>query len=178
MPRPEGAVDAFEWYCPNCHNLVHRAEVQAEEHRARPASALREVLRQRGSPDVQELRHHSPRESIIMRDHRHACAFFPGNVARLRSALRHAGLAMVEARLAMAKAMVMLGDREFRRIKQALLGPGGAAGRAGSARRGPAGDLGDAGAVFLQPARGTGVGSCAHIQRCCAGVVRARARTI
>lgn len=28
MPRPEGALDAFEWYCPNCHNLVHRAELR------------------------------------------------------------------------------------------------------------------------------------------------------
>jgi 3-hydroxyanthranilate 3,4-dioxygenase len=28
MPRPQGAMDAFEWYCPNCHNLVHRAEVR------------------------------------------------------------------------------------------------------------------------------------------------------
>jgi 3-hydroxyanthranilate 3,4-dioxygenase len=28
MPRPDGTVDAFEWYCPNCHNLVHRAEVR------------------------------------------------------------------------------------------------------------------------------------------------------
>lgn len=28
MPRPEGALDAFEWYCQNCHNLVHRAEVR------------------------------------------------------------------------------------------------------------------------------------------------------
>ncbi|ABF39688.1 3-hydroxyanthranilate 3,4-dioxygenase [Candidatus Koribacter versatilis Ellin345] len=28
MPRPEGTVDAFEWYCPNCHQLVHRAEVK------------------------------------------------------------------------------------------------------------------------------------------------------
>jgi 3-hydroxyanthranilate 3,4-dioxygenase len=28
MPRPEGTVDAFEWYCPQCHNLVHRAEVR------------------------------------------------------------------------------------------------------------------------------------------------------
>jgi 3-hydroxyanthranilate 3,4-dioxygenase len=28
MPRPEGMLDAFEWYCPNCHNLVHRAEVK------------------------------------------------------------------------------------------------------------------------------------------------------
>jgi len=28
MPRPEGAMDAFEWYCPNCHKLVHRAEVR------------------------------------------------------------------------------------------------------------------------------------------------------
>jgi 3-hydroxyanthranilate 3,4-dioxygenase len=28
MPRPDGAVDAFEWYCPSCHNLVHRAEVR------------------------------------------------------------------------------------------------------------------------------------------------------
>ena len=28
MPRPEGSMDAFEWYCPDCHNLVHRAEVR------------------------------------------------------------------------------------------------------------------------------------------------------
>jgi len=28
MPRPEGSLDAFEWYCPNCHSLVHRAEVR------------------------------------------------------------------------------------------------------------------------------------------------------
>lgn len=28
MPRPEGTLDAFEWYCLNCHNLVHRAEVK------------------------------------------------------------------------------------------------------------------------------------------------------
>lgn len=28
MPRPEGTVDAFEWYCPKCHSLVHRAEVR------------------------------------------------------------------------------------------------------------------------------------------------------
>ncbi len=27
MPRPEGAVDAFEWYCLKCHHLVYRAEV-------------------------------------------------------------------------------------------------------------------------------------------------------
>ena len=28
MPRPEGALDGFEWYCPNCHQLLHRAEVK------------------------------------------------------------------------------------------------------------------------------------------------------
>lgn len=28
MPRPDGALDAFEWYCPKCHQLVHRAEVK------------------------------------------------------------------------------------------------------------------------------------------------------
>ena len=28
MPRPDGALDAFEWYCPNCHQVVHRAEVK------------------------------------------------------------------------------------------------------------------------------------------------------
>jgi 3-hydroxyanthranilate 3,4-dioxygenase len=28
VPRPEDSVDAFEWYCPNCHHLVHRAEVK------------------------------------------------------------------------------------------------------------------------------------------------------
>jgi 3-hydroxyanthranilate 3,4-dioxygenase len=27
MPRPEGAVDGFEWYCPKCNQLLHRAEV-------------------------------------------------------------------------------------------------------------------------------------------------------
>jgi 3-hydroxyanthranilate 3,4-dioxygenase len=27
IPRPEGAKDAFEWYCGKCHHLVHRAEV-------------------------------------------------------------------------------------------------------------------------------------------------------
>ena len=26
--RPPGMIDAFEWYCANCANLVHRAEVQ------------------------------------------------------------------------------------------------------------------------------------------------------
>jgi 3-hydroxyanthranilate 3,4-dioxygenase len=28
IPRPEGALDAFEWYCPSCHQLVHRAELR------------------------------------------------------------------------------------------------------------------------------------------------------
>jgi 3-hydroxyanthranilate 3,4-dioxygenase len=26
--RPEGALDAVEWYCLQCHALVHRVEVQ------------------------------------------------------------------------------------------------------------------------------------------------------
>ena len=26
--RPEGALDAVEWYCQQCHGLVHRVEVQ------------------------------------------------------------------------------------------------------------------------------------------------------
>ena len=30
MPRPEGAVDGIEWYCPKCYNLVHRAELDLE----------------------------------------------------------------------------------------------------------------------------------------------------
>ncbi|MBU3867223.1 3-hydroxyanthranilate 3,4-dioxygenase [Streptomyces sp. 4503] len=25
--RPEGALDGFEWYCTECHHLVHRSEV-------------------------------------------------------------------------------------------------------------------------------------------------------
>jgi 3-hydroxyanthranilate 3,4-dioxygenase len=28
MPRPEGSLDAFEWFCPSCHQLLHRAEVR------------------------------------------------------------------------------------------------------------------------------------------------------
>lgn len=30
MPRPEGELDAFEWYCPNCNNRIYRAEVRLE----------------------------------------------------------------------------------------------------------------------------------------------------
>ncbi|MDQ8701164.1 3-hydroxyanthranilate 3,4-dioxygenase [Streptomyces sp. LHD-70] len=26
--RPEGQQDAFEWYCVNCHHLVHRSQLQ------------------------------------------------------------------------------------------------------------------------------------------------------
>ncbi len=26
--RPAGARDGFEWFCPHCHALVHRVEVQ------------------------------------------------------------------------------------------------------------------------------------------------------
>jgi 3-hydroxyanthranilate 3,4-dioxygenase len=28
IARPEGLREAFEWYCLNCHHLVHRAELQ------------------------------------------------------------------------------------------------------------------------------------------------------
>jgi 3-hydroxyanthranilate 3,4-dioxygenase len=28
--RPEGALDAIEWYCFNCQALVHRAEIDLE----------------------------------------------------------------------------------------------------------------------------------------------------
>jgi 3-hydroxyanthranilate 3,4-dioxygenase len=28
VPRPEDSLDAFEWYCPNCHQLIYRAEVR------------------------------------------------------------------------------------------------------------------------------------------------------
>ena len=30
MARPEGSVDAFEWFCPQCNSLVHRGEVQLQ----------------------------------------------------------------------------------------------------------------------------------------------------
>ncbi len=26
--RPPGLIDGFEWYCPKCHHLLHRVEVQ------------------------------------------------------------------------------------------------------------------------------------------------------
>jgi 3-hydroxyanthranilate 3,4-dioxygenase len=28
--RPSGMVDGFEWYCPRCHALLHRVEVQLQ----------------------------------------------------------------------------------------------------------------------------------------------------
>jgi 3-hydroxyanthranilate 3,4-dioxygenase len=30
VPRPAGSLDAFEWYCPNCHQLIHRAELKLQ----------------------------------------------------------------------------------------------------------------------------------------------------
>jgi 3-hydroxyanthranilate 3,4-dioxygenase len=30
VPRPEGSLDAFEWFCLNCHQLIHRAEVRLQ----------------------------------------------------------------------------------------------------------------------------------------------------
>ena len=29
--RPEGTIDGFEWYCPSCHGLVHRVEIQLKD---------------------------------------------------------------------------------------------------------------------------------------------------
>jgi 3-hydroxyanthranilate 3,4-dioxygenase len=29
--RPDGLLDAFEWYCLNCHTLVHRVELQLQD---------------------------------------------------------------------------------------------------------------------------------------------------
>jgi 3-hydroxyanthranilate 3,4-dioxygenase len=29
--RPAGVLDAFEWYCPSCTNLLHRVEVQVAD---------------------------------------------------------------------------------------------------------------------------------------------------
>ncbi|MBN9531527.1 MAG: 3-hydroxyanthranilate 3,4-dioxygenase [Alphaproteobacteria bacterium] len=29
--RPAGLLDGFEWYCPNCGDLVHRVEVQLQD---------------------------------------------------------------------------------------------------------------------------------------------------
>jgi 3-hydroxyanthranilate 3,4-dioxygenase len=28
MPRPDGQLDGFEWYCPKCNSLLHRAQVR------------------------------------------------------------------------------------------------------------------------------------------------------
>jgi 3-hydroxyanthranilate 3,4-dioxygenase len=28
--RPLGTIDAFEWYCPNCYQCIHRAEIQLQ----------------------------------------------------------------------------------------------------------------------------------------------------
>ena len=66
MPRPEGALDGFEWYCQNCHQLLHRAEVQAEKHCPRPAAVVRAVLRQREPAQVQELRRHPSWQTVKM----------------------------------------------------------------------------------------------------------------
>jgi len=29
--RPQGVIDGFEWFCPGCHALVHRIEVNVKD---------------------------------------------------------------------------------------------------------------------------------------------------
>ena len=81
MPRPDGAVDAFEWYCPNCHNLVHRAEVRLKSIVRDLPPLFEKFYRQRGTPTLQELRHSPSGEVVSHADDRHPCPFLSRIVA-------------------------------------------------------------------------------------------------
>ena len=66
MPRPEGALDGFEWYCQNCHQLAASSRGETEKHCARLAAVVREVLQQRESAQMQKLWRGSPRQTVKM----------------------------------------------------------------------------------------------------------------
>ena len=47
MPRPDGALDGFEWYCLELPSTPASSGSEAEKHRARPSTIVRAVLQQR-----------------------------------------------------------------------------------------------------------------------------------
>ena len=59
--------DAFEWYCFECGALVHRIEVKVDASGARPAAALRGVLRRREGAHLQEVRRDASRQEAAAR---------------------------------------------------------------------------------------------------------------
>ena len=59
--RPEGHLDAFEWYCDRVRPPHPPRRVPAEQHRRRPAAGVPQLLRQRGTAHLPQLRLARPR---------------------------------------------------------------------------------------------------------------------
>ena len=92
VPRPEGSLDAFEWYCPNCHQLIYRAEVRLKSIVKDLPPLFEQFYSEREPAEVQALRHDSSRQIMQVIDiHNH---FFPDSWPDPGGTLRHAELAL------------------------------------------------------------------------------------
>ena len=93
VPRPEGSLDAFEWYCPNCHQLIYRAEVKLKSI----VKDLPPLFEQFYSNESRRKCKHCGDDSsgqVKHASHRHSQPLFPQFMARPGGALRHAELAV------------------------------------------------------------------------------------
>ena len=59
--RPQGHLDAFEWYCDELRPPHPPQRVPAQQPRRRPAARVLQLLRQRGTAHLQQLRLARPR---------------------------------------------------------------------------------------------------------------------
>ena len=151
--RPAGMVDGFEWYCPRCHALVHRGEVQLaslvddlpkafaafyDDEAARTCPSCGWVHPGRGAlPDPPLPPTALPRQErdvTVVDLHSH---FFPETWPDLAERFGTPDWPWMR-RDGADRAMVMLGDREFRPDHLGLLGRRRAPGRHGPRRRRPA----------------------------------------
>ena len=110
MPRPEGAMDGFEWYCQNCHHLVHRAEVKLKSIVRDLPPLFEQFYSNESSAQVQALRGDSSRQTVECQSSISIIisSRAPGRIWR-RAMARRTGHG--SSTLTPAKRTIMLGDR-------------------------------------------------------------------
>ena len=55
--RREGEIDRFQWFCPKCDALLHEVQARGRRlHEGPGVEGVPEILRQRGSAHLQEVR--------------------------------------------------------------------------------------------------------------------------
>ena len=122
MPRPEGAMDGFEWYCQKCHQLLHRAEVKLKSIVRDLPPLFEQFYNSESLRDLQTLRDDAPGQTVKCLSSISTIISFlvPGRIWRHATGrLDWPWIKHTEA----GKADIMVGDRFFRHIYSACWDP-------------------------------------------------------